>query len=138
MAQFDKAARIPCKLSSDFFKYWLMFTQPLHKLTPKIIDVAACILYHRHELSKVITDETVLNKYLMSTEMREKMMVELSIPQSNYHVAINKLKKARFLIDGNVNPRFIPNVKEGAKSFNFLLYFEFLDDEGENIQTSSE
>ena len=65
----------------------------------------------------------------MSTEMKEKILKELDIPITNYNVALNKLKKAGFLVDGKIEERFIPRIKEGAKSFNFLLYFEFEDAE---------
>lgn len=131
-SKFDKAIRIPCKLSDDFFRYWLLFIQPLHSLTPKIIDVAACLLKNHYLLSKVIIDEAVLNKYLMSTDMKEKILKELDIPVTNYNVALNKLKKAGFLVNGQINAKFIPPVKEGAESFNFLLYFDF-QDEKQNI-----
>ena len=126
--KFDKAVRIPCKLSDDFFKYWLLFIQPLHSLTPKIIDVAACLLKNRYLLSKSIIDENILNKYLMGTEMKEKMLAELKIPVTSYNVALNKLKKAGFLVDGHIEQKFIPIIKDGAKSFNFLLYFDFKDE----------
>ena len=127
--KFDKAVRIPCKLSDDFFKYWLLFIQPLHSLTPKIIDVAACLLKNRYQLTKVIKDENVLNSFLMGSEMKEKILKELNIPVTNYNVALNKLKKAGFLVDGKIEQKFIPVIKEGSKSFNFLLYFEFKDEQ---------
>lgn len=126
--KFDKAVRIPCKLSDDFFRYWLLFIQPLHSLTPKIIDVAACLLKNHHSLSKVIKDDNVLNNYLRSTEMKDIILKELNIPVTNYNVALNKLKKAGFLVDGKINAKFIPPVQEGAKSFSFLLYFDFQDE----------
>ena len=133
MSKFDLAIRIPCRLSDDFFKYWLLFIQPLHSLTPKIIDVAACLLKNRYLLSKVIKDDGVLNSFLMSTEMKEKILKELDIPVTNYNVALNKLKKAGFLVDGKINIKFIPKIKDDAKSFNFLLYFDFQDEEKEHI-----
>jgi len=43
-------------------------------------------------------------------------------------VALNKLKKAGFLVDGKIEPKFIPVIKPDAKSFNFLLYFDFQDE----------
>ena len=88
--KYDKAVRIPCRLSDDFFKYWLLFIQPLHSLTPKIIDVAACLLKNRYLLSKSIIDDNILNKFLMGTEMKEKMLSELKIPVTSYNVALNK------------------------------------------------
>jgi len=126
--KYDKAVRIPCRLSDDFFKYWLLFIQPLHSLTPKIIDVAACLLKNRYLLSKSIIDDNILNKFLMGTEMKEKMLNELKITVTSYNVALNKLKKAGFLVDGKIEPKFIPVIKPGAKSFNFLLYFDFQDE----------
>lgn len=126
---FDKAIRIPCSIQSDFFKYWLMFIQPLHSLTPKIIDVAACLLKYHYLLGKKIKDDDILNKYLMSSEMKTKILEELNIPVTNYNVALNKLKKAKFLIDGKINIKFIPPLKDGMKSFNFLLFFEFKDED---------
>lgn len=126
--KYDKAVRIPCRLSDDFFKYWLLFIQPLHSLTPKIIDVAACLLKNRYLLSKSIIDDNILNKFLMGTEMKEKMLSELKIPVTSYNVALNKLKKAGFLVDGKIEPKFIPVIKPDAKSFNFLLYFDFQDE----------
>jgi hypothetical protein len=127
--KYDKAVRIPCRLSDDFFKYWLLFIQPLHSLTPKIIDVAACLLKNRYLLSKSIIDDNILNKFLMGTEMKEKMLNELKIPVTSYNVALNKLKKAGFLVDGKIEPKFIPVVKPNSKSFNFLLYFDFQDEQ---------
>lgn len=127
--KYDKAVRIPCRLSDDFFKYWLLFIQPLHSLTPKIIDVAACLLKNRYLLSKSIIDDNILNKFLMGSEMREKMVKELNIPSTNYNVALNKLKKAGFLVDGKIEQKFIPVIKPDAKSFNFLLYFDFQDEQ---------
>lgn len=127
--KYDKAVRIPCRLSDDFFKYWLLFIQPLHSLTPKIIDVAACLLKNRYLLSKSIIDDNILNKFLMGSEMREKMVKELNIPSTNYNVALNKLKKAGFLVDGKIEQKFIPIIKPDAKSFNFLLYFDFQDEQ---------
>ena len=61
--------------------------------------------------------------------MREKMVKELNIPSTNYNVALNKLKKAGFLVDGKIEQKFIPVIKPDAKSFNFLLYFDFQDEQ---------
>lgn len=124
-SKFDQAVRIPCGLSDDFFKYWLLFIQPLHSLTPKIIDVAACLLKNHYLLGKAIKDDKILDAFLMGPEMRDKIIKELNIPATNYNVALTKLKKAGFLEDGKIKDKFIPKVKAGSKSFNFLLYFDF-------------
>ena len=140
MSKFDKAIRIPCKLSSNFFKQWLIFLTPLTHLTPKVIDVAAVLLRHRHELSRVISDDEILNKYLMGIELREKLLKELNITLPNHYMTLDKLRKAGFIIDGKINPKFIPPVKDNAGSFSLLLYFELLDGKQEeaNISKDSE
>ncbi len=60
--------KIPCSLSK-FFIYWLQFTAPIHKLHNKDIKILAAILKKRYELSKVITDDSVIDSYLFSREM---------------------------------------------------------------------
>lgn len=127
MSKFDKAIRIPCKLSDNFFKYWLTFLTPITHLTPKVIDTAACLLRHRHELSLVISDDDILNKYLMSVELREKILKELEITLPNYYMMLDKLRKGNFLVDNKINPKFIPPVKQDANNFTLLLYFDLVD-----------
>ena len=64
----NNVARIPCSLSDSFFRYWFMFWEPFHKLTKREIDVAATLVKIRYELSKVVKDEIILDKLVMSED----------------------------------------------------------------------
>lgn len=128
MNKVNSVIRIPCKLSSNFFTYWLTFLKPIHKLTPGVISIAAEILKNRYELSKVISDDNVLDKYLLTNEeVRNKIIKACDISVSNYHVGIGKLKSAGFFIDGKVNPKFIPKLNEESKDYGLMIMFSFND-----------
>ena len=58
----DNVIRIPCKASSNFFRHWFQFLTPFHHLTDREMEVAACLVKHRYELSKVILDNDLLDK----------------------------------------------------------------------------
>lgn len=126
MSKVNSVIRIPCKLTSNFFTYWLTFLKPIHKLTPGVISIAAEILKNRYELSKVISDDVVLDKYLLTNEeIRNKIISACDISVSNYHVGIGKLKAAGFFIDNKVNPKFIPKLSADSTDYNLMLMFQF-------------
>lgn len=110
-------------LSGTFFKAWLEFLSPLHKLTKKEIVVLAALLKERYELSKVIKDEEVLDKYTMNYETRQKVKDDCGISQTHFQVIMTSLKKNKVIEDGRINPKFIPKVDENAKTFQLLLLF---------------
>lgn len=90
--------------------------------------MAAEILRHRYELSKVITDDEILDTYVLTNEdIRNEITEQCGVSMSNYHVAIGKLKKAGFLINGRINPKFIPKIEPGSDRFTFMLLFNFKD-----------
>jgi hypothetical protein len=70
--------RIPCSITK-FFKYWLLFTAPLHKLQNKEIDVLSIILKKRYELSKIITDQSTIDSFLFSRDIRDQILKEAKI-----------------------------------------------------------
>ena len=75
----NNVARVPCSLSDSFFKYWFMFWEPFHKLTKREIDVAASLVKTRYELSKVVKDEAILDKLIMSEDIKKKVREECNI-----------------------------------------------------------
>lgn len=124
----DSVLRIPCSNEGDFIKMWLTFLTPLHKMTPSIIALAAEIIKKRVELSRVISDDTILDKFLFTDEnIRKEIMSNCNISTSNYHVGITKLKKAGFFIDGKVNPKFVPKIDVDATKYSMMLLFTIPD-----------
>ena len=127
--------QIPCTLDK-FFKYWLQFTAPLHKLQNKDIEVLSFILKKRYELSKVITDDNVIDSYLLSREIRDQMLEESGETRSNFQVTLSKLRKQGVISpDGKINKRFIPNLDNDSLRFELMIIFDIKDG---TKQTSSE
>jgi hypothetical protein len=116
--------RIPTSLSVNFFKLWLMFLEPFHKLTKREIDVAASFVKQRYELSKVIKDSEILDRVTMSEDTKKKVREECNITLPHFQVIMGKLRKNKVIIEGKINPRFIPNIDEETGTFQLLLLFE--------------
>lgn len=116
--------RVPTSLGSKFFKYWFMFLKPFHKLTDREIDVIAAFVKQRYELSKVIKDNEILDKVTMSEDTKRKVREECNITLPHFQVIMGKLRKNKVIIDGKINPKFIPNIDGDTGIFQLLLLFE--------------
>ena len=118
----NNVIRIPTSVDK-FFKYWILFTRPLHNLTEKEMEVTACILKYRYNLSKVIIDNDVLDVMLFGEDTRNKIKAECGISSAFFQVILGKLRKVNIIKDNKINPRFIPNFKSN-EDFKLLLYFD--------------
>ena len=116
--------RIPTSLSVNFFKLWLMFLEPFHKLTKREIDVAASFVKQRYELSKVIKDSEILDRVTMSEDTKKKVREECNITLPHFQVILGKLRKNKVIVDGKINPKFVPNINADNDTFQLLLLFE--------------
>lgn len=117
---------IPVSLEGNFFRYWIEFLQPFHHMKSREMDVAAALLKERYLLSKVISDDAVLDKITLSLDTKKKVMAEYNLTSSNFHVVLTKLRKANFIINNRINKKFIPNdIKEGDSSYRLLFNFAF-------------
>lgn len=118
--------RIPTSLEGKFFRYWLEFLEPFHGLTSRELDVATAFLKQRYKLSKAISDVNILDKVTISEDIKQKIREECNITTPHFQVIMGKLRKAKFIIDNRINPRFIPlGIQEEDNSFKLLLYFDF-------------
>ena len=88
------------------------------------MQVASSLLKKRHELSKVIQDEGILDKVMMSEDTKRFVREECNISIPHFQVIMGKLRKSKVILDGKLNPRFIPNLTEEKGSFRLLLNFE--------------
>lgn len=119
----DSVIKIPTTLD-DFFRYWLEFLKPFHQLTGREIDVATALIRQRYELSKVIADDNILDKVVMSDDTRKIVREECNLSLPHFQVIMGKLKKNKIIVDGRINPKFIPNITEDHDNFQLLLLFE--------------
>lgn len=121
----NNVIKIPSKLETDFFKYWLEFLKPFHNMSPRECEVIAELLRTRYELSKVVKDPILLEKITLSEEYREKVRHTLGITANHFQVILCKLRKSGVLLDDRINPKFIPNVTEDNSNGSFKLLFIF-------------
>ena len=121
----DSIVRVPTKIDGSFFKYWFMFLRPFHNLTEREMDVITSFVKQRYELSKVIKDNEILDKVTMSEDTKKKVREECDISLPHFQVIMGKLRKNKVIIDGKINPRYIPSVDEENDSFKMMLLFDF-------------
>lgn len=124
MGKMNNVIRIPTSISTSFFRFWLEFLRPFHNLTDRETQVASSLLKRRYELSKVIQDEVILDKVVMSEDTKKVVREECNISLPHFQVIMGKLRKNKVILDGRINPRFIPNLTEEQGSFRLLLNFE--------------
>ena len=123
----SSVTKIPCNLDK-FFKYWLQFTAPLHKLQNKEIKVLSFILKKRYELSYIIADDEVIDSFLFSTEVRDQIVLESGESKTNFSVILSKLRSKEVILEDNkINKKFIPNIDDDFNEFKLTFHF-VLDD----------
>lgn len=120
----NNIVRISTSLNTNFFKYWFEFLRPFHNLTDREVDVITSFVKNRYELSKVIKDDDILDKVTMSDDTKRKVREECGITLPHFQVIMGKLRKSKVILDGKINPRFIPNIIENEDSFQLLLLFD--------------
>lgn len=124
MGKMNNVIRIPTSISTSFFRFWFEFLRPFHNLTDREMQIASSLLKRRYELSKVIQDEVILDKVVMSEDTKKVVREECNISLPHFQVIMGKLRKNKVILDGRINPRFIPNLTEEQGSFRLLLNFE--------------
>lgn len=120
----NNVIRIPCDLN-NIFRYWLEFLIPFHNLTSRETDVATAFLKERFMLSKVILDNDLIDRTLMSEESQRKLRQECGLTNQHFQVIKSKLKNKKFFINDKINPKLIPNVKDDNTLFQLLLVFDY-------------
>ena len=60
----------------------------------------------------------------MNEDTKRKIREDNNITSPHFQVIMGKLKKSNVIIDGRINPKFIPRIIEGEDSFNLLLKFD--------------
>lgn len=126
LERVNSCIRIPVSLDYQFFRTLVKFLTPLHHLTTREQDVLASLLKNRFELSYVINDEELLDKVLMSEDVKAKIKEECNVSDAFFQVILGKLRKENVIIDGKINPLLIPKrLNKDDKYFTLLLLFEF-------------
>lgn len=125
----NNVVRIPTSLEGSFFRHWFEFLRPFHGLTEREIDVITSFVKQRYALSKVITDDDILDQVVFNEDTKKKVREECNISLPYFQVVMGKLRKNKLIINGKLNKRYIPNIPTDAKDFKLMLYFEFKDEQ---------
>ena len=101
---------------------WIEFLTPFHKLTAREKDVAARIIIQYFRLKDDIQDPEVLRDVLWSRKSRKDMMDSLGMSQAHFQMVLSKLKTAGVLVDGNIDPRYIPHKTDASRFMLQIVY----------------
>lgn len=116
---------VPTSLGTEFFKWWCIFLRPFINLTNREIDVVSSFLKQRWELSKHISDPTILDKMVMSEDTKMKVQEECKITSQHLYVVMSNLRKNKVIVNNTLNPRLIPNVRPTDNGvFQLLILFK--------------
>lgn len=126
LGKINNVVRIPTT-KEKFFKYWFEFLKPFHNLTNREIEVISSFVKHRFQLSLNITSEELLNKVLMSEEIKKAVREDCGITSSHFQVIMSKLREKKIIFDDKINPKFIPNITKDEGNFKFMLLFDFTE-----------
>ena len=88
------------------------------------MDVITSFTKYRYELSKVIKDDKILDKVVMSEDTRKQVRDDCKLSLPHFQVIMGKLRESKVIVNNKINPRFIPNIKEEDGSFRLLLLFD--------------
>lgn len=107
-----------------FYKYWLEFTKPFHKLKKRETDVLALLLYYRYKYKEVIQDDKILWKMVFDYDT--KMLIKKELGDMGDQVlqnSLTKLRKGKVIIDNEINSAYIPTFKKNDKVFEIIYRF---------------
>ena len=121
MARPNNVMRVKCTQDS-FYRAWVEFLTPFHKLTKREREVMARIIYQYFRLKESVDDPELLKDVMWSHTSRKDMRESLKMTQAHFQMALAKLKTAGVLIDGDIEPRYLPHKTEGSK---FILNVVF-------------
>lgn len=124
MAKNTAVVRIPTSIDGDFFRYYLEFLSPIHKLTARETDVLAAFLKERYRLSKLIPDDAIVSQLMMSEDTKRVLKDKCEMSSSHFQVIFSKLRKLGYIKNGTVDQRFVPDIDSSTDKFNLIFFFD--------------
>lgn len=107
---------------SSFYRVWVEFLAPFHKLPRRERDVMARILTQRFRLAESISDPEVLKEVLWSQSSRKDMRESLKMSQANFQMTLTKLRSAGVLVNDDIRPEYIPHKGEDPRFCLQVVY----------------
>ena len=109
----------------SFYRCWMEFLTPFHKLTSREKDLAARIIAQYFTLKESIPDPEVLREVLWSTRSRKDMRTSLGMTQAHFQMTLAKLREAEVVVNGDLNPRYIPHKTANDSKFILQVVFDW-------------
>ena len=99
----------------SFYRAWVEFLAPFHKLTKREREVMARLILQYFRLKEVVQDDALLKDVMWSQTSRKDMRESLKMTPAHFQMALAKLRDAKVLNDGEINPRFLPHKTDGPR-----------------------
>lgn len=96
------------------------------------MDVAACLIKRRYQLSKVIKDNSLLDKNVINDDGKAQICQECQLTAQHLQVILGKLKECKVIINNRLNPKLIPNIDEDLNCVCLAIMFDWNDLQRDN------
>lgn len=107
---------IPLKCTEDsFYRLWVEFLAPFHKLTTRERDVAARVIAQYVKLRQSISDPAVLDEVLWSQTSRNDMRESLKMSKPYFQMVVGKLREVGIITETGINSRFLPHMTDNPR-----------------------
>lgn len=120
----NKYIMLPCT-SESFYRAWIEFLTPYHRLARRERDVFATIMAQYFRLKKKSDDPDMIRTLLWSSKSRMQMRTILGMSQPHFQMVLAKLRERGALIDEDINPRYMPNINDKYKSLQLCITFDW-------------
>lgn len=111
--------------NESFFRMWIEFLTPFHRLSMREKDVVAVIISQYFKLKAQCNNADVVRKLLWTKTSKKDMEASLGISQEHFNVITNKLKKSKIIIGGDINPRYLPHIEQDSNTFELRVVFDY-------------
>lgn len=118
----EKVANLNVNIKS-FFRQWIQFTAPFHKLSNQQQKVLSLLLYYHYKLKQEITNNKILWKEVFDYETKVKIYTELDIQPSALENMLSSLRKRNIIINKQISSLYIPNISKDSKVFTIKFNF---------------
>ena len=107
---------IPLKCTEDsFYRLWVEFLAPFHKLTTRERDVAARVIAQYVKLRQSISDPAVLDEVLWSQTSRNDMRESLKMSKPYFQMVVGKLREVGIITETGINSKFLPHMTDNPR-----------------------
>lgn len=117
---------IPVKCTeTSFYRAWIEFLTPYHKLTARERDVAARILMQYFRFKESVQDPEVVRDLLWSKKSRNDIKASLQMSDAHFKMILGKLRTSGFIKDGNIDGQYIPHKVPGENRFMLAVVYDW-------------